>query len=563
MKQSLRTKMISFFLAVVVVSSIGFGLIWVNIHTLTKDVHSLSETDFPKLKNTYLLSHNAVSQVSNIRGYIIYEKPEMLDTFNTLSEADKTIENDMISNAADDQSRELAQAVQTLDQDYNSKALSVLIPLLKAGKKDEATAYAASTLSPIGKELLVKVDAYQKIQDQKITSAFNRVDGAASSAQSQAVLFSIGAAILGILIGLFAAENISRPIKIISAAAERVAHGDLRETVNMTRSDEIGTLSDSFNVMIGELQMLVRKVINESDQVASAGEELTAGAEQSAQAAGAVAESVGEMAHSAQMQTEATISASAIIQELSGTAEEVAANTQQVAQQAHEAAIQANEGIQMIDSAVHQIEQVRNTVSNSADIVERLGEKSKEVDSIVVTISGIADQTNLLALNAAIEAARAGEQGRGFSVVAEEVRKLAEQSQDATKKIAAIIAEIQRETTRAVQSMKIGTEEVQQGASVVHNAGTAFHTIANLVNKVSDQIADISSAVEQMANGNQEVVGSINRIDTLSRSVSDEAQSISAATEEQLATMEEIASSSHTLAHLAEELTASVSQFKV
>lgn len=555
--------MIAFFTATVVVSAIGFGLIWMNLHNLKGEIQSFYEQDYQSLDKINTLSYNALAQVSNLRGYIIYEKPEMLTAFETLRDSNKALEQELLAVTEDEKGNALIQSIQTLDADYNNLAETQLIPMLKSGKKAEATAYAATVLSPIGKDMVTQVEAYKAYQLEGINTAFEEIHGDAGTSQNQAVIFSIASAILGILIGLFAAESISRPINTIAASAKHVAQGDLTTSIAVDREDEIGVLAEAFNTMIRELRVLVHKVIEESEHLAGASEELTAGAEQSAQAAGQVAESVGEMARSSQQQTHATQSAASIIEELSGSSQEISANTHHVAQQAQEAAHKANEGIQLVDSAVRQIDKIHTTVSNSSEIVERLGERSREVDLIVETISGIADQTNLLALNAAIEAARAGEQGRGFSVVAEEVRKLAEQSQEATKKIAAIIALIQHETRLAVESMKSGTLEVQEGTLVVQNAGHAFHSIAGLVNQVSGDVSEISTAVEQMANGNQDVVGSITQIDALSRSVSDEAQGISAATEEQLATMEEIASSSQTISKMAEDLRDAVKRFTI
>jgi len=181
----------------------------------------------------------------------------------------------------------------------------------------------------------------------------------------------------------------------------------------------------------------------------------------------------------------------------------------------------------------------------------------------VDTISGLAGQTNLLALNAAIEAARAGEQGRGFAVVAEEVRKLAEQSQDAAKKIAELIGEIQEDTDKAVVAMTDGTREVKTGAEVVNAAGSAFKEIADLVTQVSSQVKEISAAIQQMASGSQQIVAAVKRIDGLSKKSASESQTVSAATEEQLASMEEIANSSEALAKLAQDLQAAVAKFHV
>ncbi len=206
---------------------------------------------------------------------------------------------------------------------------------------------------------------------------------------------------------------------------------------------------------------------------------------------------------------------------------------------------------------------IEDTVNTSASVVAKLGERSKEIGQIVDTISGIASQTNLLALNAAIEAARAGEQGRGFAVVAEEVRKLAEQSQEATQRIAELIGHIQTDTDKAVDAMNDGTREVKTGAEVVDSAGTAFREIVELVSQGSGQIRDISAAVQEMASGSQQIVGLVKKIDILSKTSAGEAQSVSAATEEQLASMEELATSSQALAQLAQDLQTAVAKFRV
>ena len=216
-----------------------------------------------------------------------------------------------------------------------------------------------------------------------------------------------------------------------------------------------------------------------------------------------------------------------------------------------------------MDKAVVQMAHIEQTVIASAQVVAKLGDRSKEIGQIVDTISGIAGQTNLLALNAAIEAARAGEQGRGFAVVAEEVRKLAEQSQEAAKQIATLIGEIQSETDQAVVAMNNGTREVKLGAEVVNASGQSFQEITGLVMQVSGQVKEISAAIEQMASGSQQIVESVKQIDELSKTASGEAQTVSAATEEQSASMEEIASSSQALANLAQNLRQAVSKFQI
>ena len=241
----------------------------------------------------------------------------------------------------------------------------------------------------------------------------------------------------------------------------------------------------------------------------------------------------------------------------------MSANANEISDTAAKSAGAAQEGSEAVSKAVSQMGTIEQTVTESAKVVAKLGERSKEIGQIVATISGIAGQTNLLALNAAIEAARAGEQGRGFAVVAEEVRKLAEQSETAAKQIAGLIGEIQQDTDSAVIAMDAGTKEVRIGAAVVDVAGKSFNDIFRAINDISGQMREISAAMEDLASGSQQIVTSVRDIDAISKEIAEESQTVSAATQEQSATTQEIASSSHALARMAEELSSAVSKFKV
>ncbi|CVK21827.1 methyl-accepting chemotaxis protein [Sporomusa sphaeroides] len=223
----------------------------------------------------------------------------------------------------------------------------------------------------------------------------------------------------------------------------------------------------------------------------------------------------------------------------------------------------AAEGGKAIETAISQMMSVETVVGDSAQVVAQLGERSKEIGQIVDTISGIAGQTNLLALNAAIEAARAGEQGRGFAVVAEEVRKLAEQSQQAAKQIAVLITQIQSETDRAVAAMVIGNREVKVGAEVVNTAGQAFDDIQLLIHKVSEQGQGVFVASQQLAVSSKEIVSGMEANKQRGENIAEQAETVSAATEQQSASMEEIASSSQALVKLAEDLQKTIQKFTV
>lgn len=360
------------------------------------------------------------------------------------------------------------------------------------------------------------------------------------------------------------ARRMARPIQTLEAAANRIAAGDLTQSkLSLDSNDEIGRLGQSFGKMTENLRTLVNQILGATDQVAASAQELTASAEQSAQAVSQVAQVISEVAHGSEKQLKAIDSTAATVTQMSAGIQQIAANANTVSNTAIKSAEAAKDGSMAVEKAVNQMKYIEDNVTRLAQVIAKLGERSKEIGQIVETISEIAGQTNLLALNAAIEAARAGEQGRGFAVVAEEVRKLAEQSEGAAKQIAVLIGEIQKDTDTAVTAMHQGTQEVKVGTGIVSDAGRAFREIIASVSDVSNQIQEVSAAVQQMAGGSQQVVASVREIDTISKEAANQAQTVSAATQEQSATMEEIAASSQALAKMAEELTQSVTKFKI
>ncbi len=202
-------------------------------------------------------------------------------------------------------------------------------------------------------------------------------------------------------------------------------------------------------------------------------------------------------------------------------------------------------------------------VNKSAEVVGNLGNRSKEIGTIVDTISAISDQTNLLALNAAIEAARAGEHGRGFAVVADEVRKLAEQSSEAAKNISELINTIQQDTISAVESIELGNKSVRDGSDSVIATGDAFKAIEEQVDNLNQNIKNSISHINSVNSTNQEILQSIEEVHQFSQKSTQEAQNVSEATQQQSATMHEMSDFSNQLAELAQQLQNEVQKFNI
>ena len=350
----------------------------------------------------------------------------------------------------------------------------------------------------------------------------------------------------------------------MTAVANMLRGGDFKvRPRTITTADEFGVVADALADMRDTINKVLKNILANAQTVAASSEELTASADQSSQVVQNIAQAINEVAEHNSKQTTAVNTTSAAVQQISASIQQMSSNADIADTNAAKASDIANEGGRSIEIAIKQMRKIDEVVQTSADVVNELGEQSKEIGQIVENVSAIAAQTNLLALNAAIEAARAGEHGRGFAVVAEEVRKLAEESLSAADKINIMITAIQAKTVDAVNAMKSGSEEVIKGTEVIKNSGTAFDKVMEINTEVAAQVKEIARTTAEASKAATDIIANVQTVDDAAKKISDQTQTVSAATEEQSASTEEIASSSRSLADVAQTLNNEINRFKI
>jgi len=453
---------------------------------------------------------------------------------------------------------------QNLQAARNSRP--VMMEQMKAGRFEEAyRAWFDNVRQPsedFQKNLIALSEYNVRMADQ--ISKQNDRDHVVGS---RIILGSLMVALfLGLLLAWLIARAITQPLSAATSHVNVMAQGDYSSNVPpefLARGDEFGLMATAFVKLTQSMRGIIRQVTSSAEQVAAASEELTSGAQQTSEAANNVSSSIQQVARGSENQVVAVNETSAIVQEISVTMEALASTASEMARLSEQTIQAAQEGKGSISRAVSQMDAVSNGSKQAQLAAEELKTSSAQIGEIVNLISSIAGQTNLLALNAAIEAARAGEQGRGFAVVAEEVRKLAEQSEQAARQIKDLVANNHGSIGNVVGAIDIAIKDITQGVALVNVAGNSFGSIDSQIAKVAEKIAVIAKAVDEAADGAHRIVGSIKEVENLSRDAAAESENVSAATEQQSASMEEIAASSHALAQLAQDLQTALAKFRI
>nr|WP_191830650.1 methyl-accepting chemotaxis protein [Pseudomonas fluorescens] len=394
----------------------------------------------------------------------------------------------------------------------------------------------AQTASEQAAQLMMAQGQILLDQSQQLTQTLTQLrDDESQHARSMLTLATVLALVFGLLAAWAITRQIVIPLRQTLDAADRVASGDLRHDLNVERRDELGQLQRSMQRMTVSLRELIGGIGDGVTQIASAAEELSA-----------VTEQTSAGVNNQKVETDQVATA---MNEMAATVQEVARNAEEASEAALVADQQAREGDRVVAESIAQIERLATEMNHSSEAMGQLKSESDKIGSVLDVIKSVAQQTNLLALNAAIEAARAGEAGRGFAVVADEVRSLAQRTQQSTEEIEALIAGLQSGTQQVASSMDASRELTASSVELTRRAGTSLETITQTVSSIQAMNQQIAAAAEQQSAVAEEINRSVMNV----RDVSDQTSAAS----------EETAASSVELARLGTHLQGLVGKFQL
>lgn len=370
-----------------------------------------------------------------------------------------------------------------------------------------------------------------------------------------------------LLVGIITIVLINRtiaPLKGVSTFASRVADGDLTvDPLEIKHNDEIGTLSINLNKMASNLRSVIGDVSENASKLASTTEEVTASTEEISTSAEQNLVTYQSVQTGAEEQLTIVNQANEVLQEITTTTNEMNSRSQHLQETSQFSTEKANEGDKLIKDSLQQMERMNEQSSFLTQTMNELRTKSAEINNIITIITDIAEQTNLLALNASIEAAHAGEQGKGFAVVAQEIRRLAEQSTEATHQISTLVREIQTETLGAVERTDASMDTIKEGSAIVEEAGNTFYEIRDSITEVVTDIHEMSKTMTTISLEVENIVNAMTNIEKISTQNVDEALNVISLSEEQTAGIEEMTASMETLSSMAEQLNKRTQQFKL
>ena len=451
-------------------------------------------------------------------------------------------------------------ASKILKENASDKAndeFKLIIDQMKAGKASDAfytynNVYKYTVFQPVDNWVIA------------ITANYNEYMASALGIRNNTIIIVIISIIIAMAGAyLYSTMGIINPIKKLEKLMRQAGDGNLTVHININSKDEIEELGNSFNDMIKHQDEIVRSVRDAAEQLNAASEEMAASSEEISATTEEVTATINQVAQDAEKQNESIVDVSGVLVQLSSLVQLAQNRAKSTSSNAANTMAVADLGREKVEETVKAMNIISMGSEETSKALEAVNSLSVKVGGIITTINAIAEQTNLLALNAAIEAARAGEHGKGFSVVAEEVRKLSEESNDRAKEINVLVSEMMKQIKNAVTAMGSAKNEVDNGVAIVAETDKAFVNIMEAIENITGHVNEILDITGDEVASSDKVVKLINEIATITESNTSNSENVSLAAEEQASAINNLTATAEETSAMAEELTKLVERFEI
>lgn len=559
---TIRKKLLISISAFVIVTVLACSLMFLQLRTIQSKYNETIEIGLKEQQLTTDIEFYTLMQLIKLQ-YYLQDDSEVLEEIKEAQQQLHNITQNLDSIFIRDETHEMLSKVNQEIEALN-ESVNETISLYKTKGGDAAFSYYMTNVKEKGTTTIASSNELFSL----VCTLFDSSQEEASNKAQQALYISLAILLITITVGVITSYLLNRmiaiPLKKLQVNVQQIANGDLTvPTLEVNSKDEVGQLTASFNTMKDTLKDLIVQLCESSAHLSSSAEELSASTEE-VTASSIEMEQLFERSSENTLHSAKTAQESALAMgETASAVQRIAESSQELYSKANDTAKLADQGANNINSASKQMTTIYESTKLTTELIQKLSKQSEEIESITHVITSITEQTNLLALNAAIEAARAGEHGKGFAVVADEVRKLAEESHASAGQIVNLTNDIRTDTQNVEKAVRDSLQTVEVGVGIINEAGQSFSIIENAIIDMKLQIEDISSCTEEISAAAEEVAASVAEIAEAATSTAEQTENSTAASQQQLSTLQEINSISNELSSRAMDLQKVVNQFQV
>lgn len=517
-----------------------------------------------KINQTLVLAYNdaafqTVRANAAVRGYMLYQEDSMKENHYQIREQLHNAINQIKQSG--EQNDEFTVFLNKLES-WEKAIDNDILPVLEAGNIEEAKKIASPILGKGSKELIEFAKKMATEQSSLLTQKFDSMGKDGDIMLILVLIISIIAILIALFLSFVFGRKVSNSIQQVVDKINRFANGDFKVQLHINSKDEFGELSHSFNQMTKKLKDMMNNINLSSQQVAATSEQLNASSYEVSHASQEISQSILDISEGLKDQNKMTTEVHTLSNEILAEMNRILENVQIMDTSVKLADEVSENGKNHVSQVVEQMDSILKKTDKITSHIHELSHQTNTISKIITVIKEIAEQTNLLALNASIEAARAGEHGKGFAIVAEEVRKLAVESNKAAGQIEEVVGTIMSKTNSMVSEIEDNDKSVHLGKKRVDATGQLFNDILKSVSNVHHQSKQVNTSIQQVFSNLETLVADMNKMTEISNQSTGSTQNVASAAQEQSASMQEVATASNELSQLANQLQDSIQAYK-